>query len=263
MDESDSDRARSGIDAHERASSRFSDLVRSLPPEPRPVRSSEWSTVEVAAHVLSVFRGYTRAAAGIAPLWPSLDGVAGNQRLLDETPERDPDQLADAIDVAGGEMRAAMRDSDAPFAAFGDVAVSGETVLGFNTTDVLLHGFDLARTLGTSWPIEQRDAALGFECLAEVLPPFVKPESVGFTATYGLHLRPSWDWSLAFDRGTLRAEPRRPERADCRISATPAGWMLAGYGRISPLRAALTGQVVAYGRKPWLAPRFAQQFNPP
>jgi hypothetical protein len=105
MDESDSDRARSGIDAHERASSRFSDLVRSLPPEPRPVRSSEWSTVEVAAHVLSVFRGDTRAAAGIAPLWPSLDGVAGNQRLLDETPERDPDQLADAIDVAGGRGR--------------------------------------------------------------------------------------------------------------------------------------------------------------
>jgi hypothetical protein len=252
-----------GVEAHERASSRFADLVRSLPPEPRPVVGSEWSTVEVGAHVLSVFRGYTRAAAGIAPLWPSLDGVAGNQRLLDETPERNPGELADAIDVAGEEMRAALRDSDAPIAAFGDVAVSGPCILGINTADVLLHGLDLARTIGTSWPIDQRDAALGFEGLAETLPSFVKPESTGFTATYGLHLRASSDWSLAFDRGALRVEPGRPERADCRISATPFGWMLAGYGRISPIRALLTGQVVAYGRKPWLAPRFTEQFDPP
>jgi hypothetical protein len=29
------------------------------------------------------------------------------------------------------------------------------------------------------------------------------------------------------------------------------------------MRALLTGQVVAYGRKPWLAPRFTEQFDPP
>jgi len=256
-------RTSTNVDAHRRASSRFADLVRTLPPEPRPVRGSEWTTVEVGAHVLSVFRGYTRAAAGVAPLWPSLDGVAGNQRLLDETPERDPYELADAIDVAGGEMRTALRDADAPVPAFGDVALSGTAILGLNTADVLLHGFDLARTIGTAWPVEQRDAVLGFEGLADALPSFVKPESAGFSASYGLHLRPSSDWSLTFDRGTLRIEPGRPARADCRISATPAGWMLAGYGRISPGRALLTGQVVAYGRKPWLAQRFAQQFDPP
>ncbi len=251
------------VDAHERASSRFAELVRTLPPEPRPVIGSDWSTVEVGAHVLSVFRGYTRAAAGGAPVWPSLDGVTGNQRLLDETPERDPHELADAIEVAGADMRAALRDSDAPITVFGDVALSGTAILGLNTADVLLHGFDLARTIGSAWPIDQRDAVLGFEGLVDALPFFVKPESAGFSATYGLRLRPSSDWSLTFDRGTLRIEPGRPAHADCRISATPVGWMLAGYGRISPARALVTGQVVAYGRKPWLAPRFAQQFDPP
>ncbi len=248
--------------AHERACSRFADLVRSLP-EPRPVPGSAWSTVEVGAHVLSVFRGYTCAASGIAPLWPSLDGVAGNQRLLAETPERNPVQLADALVVAGEEMRAALRDSDAPIVAFGDLAVSAEAILGLNTADVLLHGLDLARSTRTAWPIDQCDAVLGFVSLAEILPAFVKPEATGFVATYGLRLRRSSDWSLDFDRGTLRIQPGRPERADCRISATPVGWMLAGYGRISSARALLSGQVVAYGRKPWLAPRFAEQFNPP
>jgi Mycothiol maleylpyruvate isomerase N-terminal domain/SCP-2 sterol transfer family len=251
------------VDAHERASSRFADLVRSLPPEPQAVLGSEWSTVEVGAHVLSVFRGYTRAAAGIAPVWPSLDGVAGNQRLLDATPERSPGELADALDVAGREMRAALRDSDAPITVFGDLAASAAAILGISAADVLVHGLDLARTIRAAWAIDQHDAVLGFVSLAEILPAFVKPESTGFSATYGLHLRRTSDWSLAFDRGTLRIEPGRPERADCRISATPRGWMLAGYGRISPARALLTGQVVAYGRKPWLAPRFAQQFNPP
>jgi hypothetical protein len=251
------------VGAHERASSRFADLVRSLPPEPQTVVGSEWSTVEVGAHVLSLFRGYTRAAAGIAPLWPSLDGVAGNQRLLDETPERSPGELADALEVAGGEMRAAFADSDAPITVFGDLAASAAAILGINAADVLLHGLDLARTTGTAWAIDQRDAMLGFVSLVEILPAFVKPEVTGFSATYGLHLRRNSDWMLAFDRGTLRIEPGRPERADCRISATPRGWMLAGYGRISPTRALLTGQVVPYGRKPWLAPRFGQQFNPP
>ena len=267
MNEPDSHSVRSRIDAnveaHERASSRFADLVRALPPEPRPVIGSAWSTFEVGAHVLSVFRSYVRAAAGGGPIWPSLDGVAGNQRLLDETPERDPGELADAIDLAGEEMRAALRDADVPIPAYGGVAASGVTILGVNTADVLLHGFDLARTVGTTWPIEPRDAVLGFEGLVEILPSFVKPESVGFSATYGLRLRPSSEWSFTFDRGTLRIERGRPQRADCRISATPVGWMLAGYGRISPARAALTGKVVAYGRKPWLAPRFADQFDPP
>ncbi len=251
------------VDAHERAATRFADLVRSLPPEPRPVRGSAWSTLEVGAHVLSLFRGYTRAATGIEPLWPGLDGVAGNQRLLDETPERNPAELADALEVAGEEMRAALRASDAPIVAFGDVAASATAILGLNTADVLLHGLDLARSTRTAWPIDQGDAVLGFVSLAEILPAFVKPESSGFAATYGLHLRRSSHWLLAFDHGTLRIEPGRPERADCRISATAVGWMLAGYGRLSTARALLTGQVVAYGRKPWLAPRFSEQFNPP
>jgi hypothetical protein len=251
------------VDAHERVTARFAELVRSLSPEPRPVAGSKWSTVEVGAHVLSVFRGYTRAAAGIAPLWPDLDGVAGNQRLLDETPERNPVDLADALEGAGEEMRAALRDSVAPIVAFGDVTASAAAILGINIADVVLHGFDLACSTETAWPMEQRDAVLGFMGLAEVLPAFVKPEATDFVASYGLHLRRSSDWSLAFDRGTLRIEPGRPGRADCRISATPIGWMLAGYGRISPARALLTGQVIAYGRKPWLAPRFAKQFNPP
>jgi hypothetical protein len=163
-----------GVEAHERASSRFADLVRSLPPEPRPVVGSEWSTVEVGAHVLSVFRGYTRAAAGIAPLWPSLDGVAGNQRLLDETPERNPGELADAIDVAGEEMRAALRDSDAPIAAFGDVAVSGACILGINTASNAAKRATSSRT-ALSVALSIVSVSLGISAGAR--SPGIKPEA--------------------------------------------------------------------------------------
>jgi hypothetical protein len=53
--------SRTIVDAHERATARFVDLVASLRAEPRPVPGLAWNTIEVAAHELSVFRGYQRA----------------------------------------------------------------------------------------------------------------------------------------------------------------------------------------------------------
>ncbi|MFO7590311.1 MAG: hypothetical protein R6X23_05360, partial [Acidimicrobiia bacterium] len=61
--------------AHARASARFSALVAALSAEPGPVPGLDWSTVEVGAHVLSLFRGYRRMAIDGVPLWPTTDGV--------------------------------------------------------------------------------------------------------------------------------------------------------------------------------------------
>jgi hypothetical protein len=48
---------------------------------------------------------------------------------------------------------------------------------------------------------------------------------------------------------------------DCRLSMTPSTFLLVGYGRVPPLRAALTGRALAWGRRPFAAFRFTDYFT--
>lgn len=246
------------LTAHEQASTRFVELVDAMPDDARAVPGLEWSTLEVAAHVLSVFRGYRRAATEGEPLWRDpLEGPAENQRLLDETPERNPTVLAREIDRAGRELRAVLAETGAPIRAFGDLAATPDVLLGVNLGDVLIHGLDISRGLGSRWALGARDAVTALRRVMEIVPSFVNREAArGLRATYGLTIRGGPSWGLTFDDATLTVRGGRPSRADCRLQASPVGFMLSSYGRRSQLRTALSGQIIAYGRKPWLAMRF-------
>jgi hypothetical protein len=61
--------------------------------------------------------------------------------------------------------------------------------------------------------------------------------------------------------GRLSVSDRRPEEVDCWISADAAAYLLVGYGRRSQWSALAKGQVLAYGRKPWLGLKFAKLFH--
>jgi putative sterol carrier protein len=50
---------------------------------------------------------------------------------------------------------------------------------------------------------------------------------------------------------------------DCVISADPVAFLNVGYGRANPLVAALTGKLVARGRKPWRGAAFGKLFAAP
>lgn len=58
---------------------------------------------------------------------------------------------------------------------------------------------------------------------------------------------------LAFDDGSVNVAFGSAESVDCHLSADPAAFLFLMYGRQRPLRPALTGKVIAWGRKPWLA----------
>ena len=68
---------------------------------------------------------------------------------------------------------------------------------------------------------------------------------------------------LAFDDGTLHVSTDYAESVDCHLSADPTAFLLVMYGRQGPLRPALTGKVVAWGRKPWLAFRIPSLLQRP
>jgi hypothetical protein len=60
-----------------------------------------WTVGETGAHVLCSLRRYPEMLAGASTGWAGLsDSQAENARLLAEIPEREPKEIADAIDVA-------------------------------------------------------------------------------------------------------------------------------------------------------------------
>ncbi|MGI8407888.1 MAG: maleylpyruvate isomerase family mycothiol-dependent enzyme, partial [Actinomycetota bacterium] len=60
---------------------------------------------------------------------------------------------------------------------------------------------------------------------------------------------------------TLSEVTDRP--VDCRISADPVAYLLVGFNRTSQWSAIAKGQLVAWGRKPWLSLTFAKLFDSP
>ena len=70
--------------------------------------------------------------------------------------------------------------------------------------------------------------------------------------------------TLSFADGVLTVRPEpATEPVDCHICADPAVHLLLSYGRIGPVRPALTGRIVAWGRRPRLALVLPRLFRAP
>jgi hypothetical protein len=161
-------------------------------------------------------------------------------------------------------MRDSLDQADGSVPAFGPVACAPEVIVGVNLGDVLVHGVDLSRALSRKWVVGAADATAVLTAVFDILPAFVDATAAGdFTATYALTLRKGPSFGFVFDNGALTIQRDRPAHAHCRLLASPVALLLSSYGRVPVWRTALTGQVLAYGRKPWLALRFNGLFLPP
>ncbi|MEX2268589.1 MAG: hypothetical protein WEA75_07900 [Acidimicrobiia bacterium] len=131
--------------------------------------------------------------------------------------------------------------------------------------ELVIHGYDIARTVDAPWPITRREAIAIFEG-ALVLLPLVYDGSAteGRTFTMDVRLRGrSGGLGLHCTPSPLTINNGSPPNAAVHISADPVGWILIGYGRRSQLWGAYTGLVRVWGRKPWLALRFGRLFPSP
>lgn len=81
-------------------------------------------------------------------------------------------------------------------------------------------------------------------------------------ASYEVRLHGGYRFGLTVHDGRLLpGEPDGP--VDCRIGADPAALLLLLWGR-APLTAAVArGRMVAWGRRPWLAPRLPAMLRNP
>jgi len=260
------------------AAARTAALLRSAPDPARRVRRSEWSVGEVGAHLALAPMAFTEALAGdhrtVAPyLGPGTFAerlAAVTSGTLELEASRDPAALAALIlervdaflvasrSMAGGEMVATPWYG--PQAGL-PVATATALLVG----EQLVHGWDLATTLGRAWPISLPEAHLVIRMVTSMMPLAANPvTTVGLRAAFGVSVRRGGPrFVVAVDRGTVTVERWGSRPVDCHLSAHPVALVLVGYGRIGQWVPIARGRLSAWGRRPWLALRFTNLFYDP
>ncbi|NUR00712.1 MAG: hypothetical protein HOY79_30550 [Streptomyces sp.] len=248
-------------------------LVRSIP-DANSVAVGTWTAGDVAAHVSHVFRFDTDAVAG-RPVPEATVTPAGmaevNAKMLAEDGERDPAVLADRIGRLADEFDdVASRSRAATVDWLQGVRLPPSAVASHLLEECLIHGHDIARATGRSWPIRRSHALLAVEGgvlpLIAALPPtvFLNREKAGsFRARFEVRLRGGGRTVMDFDRGSLTLDGAGARNVDARISADPGSLMLVFIGRQGLGKPLLGGKLAAWGRRPWKLTRMLTAISPP
>jgi len=261
---------------------RLTAMLRSIA-DPGGAVVGDWNLTEVAMHLSQawvVVPGLARGDLSRAyEVLPGMAGTAGAAMIKDvwdlgemtklgvtTDSERNLGVLADRIDERAAEFFAESIEAspDEPRTWL----VEGTTVPRLVLTchllnETVVHGYDIAKAAGVPWKIERRYAALvlgGFIVpVMQALDPRAlvdQQKAAGLRATFDLRLRGGERFDFVFDDGAMHVEAPSGRRADCHLSADPAALLLVGWGRKSQWGAIARGQLVAWGPKPWLGPRF-------
>lgn len=233
------------------------------------VRSiGQWSASDVAAHVATTLELNVDVARGLgSPVDAVEDVPALCQSALEGVVERTPHVLVERIRAAVSELTDAVssRDGNPRIPWHTGLLVPLSTVPALMVGEAMIHGYDIARAYGRHWHIPTRWADTILRGMLQGIPPYFLPEqSAGLHARFEVRLRGTQTRALfSVADGDLQIAEPGDARADCYVSGEPTALLLLLYGRTGPLRPALTGRVVAWGRKPWLALRFPGLFRNP
>lgn len=253
-------------DALERAGRRLVDLLRSVPDPTVPTRGLEWTLGELAAHLAAraaLFVGY-------------LDGTVTPEGATSQIAENSERQIAELRDVpfdttvellsasltAFVETTKGHLASD-PYPWYAGLTLDVATGAGIALAEVIVHGYDVARTLGRRWPISAEDARTIARASLVLASEYVDPmTTAGMAVTYRLLVRGGPRVRMRVHDGTATLLGEEGP-ADCTIRAEPVAFVLVSFGRTSRWRAAATGRLLVGGRKPWRALSFGRAFLPP
>ena len=233
---------------------RVADLVRAAPDGAAGVKGLTWSIAEVAAHVATVLDWRSYAAAVFDVSAPGLHPAYNEQKLRQFT-ERDLGVLARVIeDRAAEAVEQLGDDANRRVYEFG-IQRTIASYAGLLLGELVIHGRDLARTLHQRWPISPDRARTVFYAGTEVLPYLVDRDVArGLQGVYEIRLRRGMPIFIRVNDSRVSVSLGDPPGyIDLHVSGEPVAYMLVGYGRMSEWRAALTGKIVTWGPRPWLA----------
>ncbi|MGH2805691.1 MAG: maleylpyruvate isomerase family mycothiol-dependent enzyme [Actinomycetota bacterium] len=233
---------------------------------PQAIAVGHWTTRDVAAHFLDQFENYRNIALGNGSPYTATDQIAGhNDRRIKEIDESDMKVLADQIEAATVPYLEALSSIEGdPSVPWAGIEVPVSTLIGFGILECQMHGYDIATAEGGTYEIDPARAALALKAISPATMHYVDPRAAaGLRATYDIRVRDHWQMDFIFDDGTLRIEEPSGRKADVHLSADPVAFALVGYGRAGQWGPAIKGQIVTWGRKPWLAFKFAKLLKNP
>ena len=241
-------------------------LLEAVPDPQAPTRGLAWTLGETSLHIARGPAFYADYAGGRALPEPTIDlGPVFAQRMAAQ-PERTPSLLARQLEANTHRYLAETAELPAthPVPFFGGVTIELAAQSAILLGEFVIHGLDVARSIGRPWPIETAHARLIIAAVTALLPRYVNQANAReFTATYQIRLRGGPSFLVRFDRGMATVGPPQPGAADCRLTVDPVTFLLVVYGRRSQWPGILRGQLVAWGRRPWLGPRFQRLFVRP
>lgn len=243
-------------------------LLRSCKDPMVPIPGAEWTVGESAAHLVLANELMAALAAGHEQ--PYGDGTpaglaAANAASLVSFPERDPSVLADGIvqharaftEAAG--LRSADTSTVTPLGP-----MDLETLGSYLLTHMLGHGYDIAVALRRSHMVDRDRVDLAMPFLITAMDRVVDARAAaGHDACYELRLRGLSRLAVTFTNGAVAVQAEPPRRPDCTIMIDPITFFLLALGRRSATGAIARGKVIAWGRRPWLAPGFPALFTAP
>ncbi|MBV9101268.1 MAG: SCP2 sterol-binding domain-containing protein [Candidatus Dormibacteraeota bacterium] len=245
---------------------RVTALIRSVS-RPDAAAVGEWNARQVAVHLSHAWTALPALARGEAeaPLTSVGELAAFTTTMVAGDDESDLAALAARIDTAAAgfldHVATRSGDEESPWLLDG-VTASLLTFAGHLLNETTVHGWDIARSQGVRWRLHPRRVALTlrrfvFPMLAHVDPRelVVQERAAELSACYEIRVRGSDRVYLTFDHGAVHVHTSQPRAVDCHISADPVAFFLVMWGRMSQWPPTLRGQLLAWGRRPWLGPR--------
>ena len=253
---------------------RLTALIRSVR-DPSAHAVGEWNVGDVVCHLADAWTVLPELARdGMASPLHEVGELAGlTASLVRGRTERDLESLATRIDTAAAaflERTAGADDGSLGAWLVEGIRVPAVTFLCHLLSESLVHGDDIARAERRRWAIQRSHAVLalmGFvmETASRLEPRALvhQDRAAGVRARYDIHLRGDGGVHITIDDGTMRIEPRSTERVDCHLWADPRAMLLVIFGRRTQWHAIARGQILSWGRRPWLGVRLRPMLNNP
>jgi len=212
-----------------------------------PMSGSEWTVGEAAAHLVFGAKDYSEHARGVEQCYSidPADRAGSLRRSLAKMAERDSHQLGVELQLGIGAFLDATGGRTAEdLLPWHQQSLSCGTMTCLLIGEQLLHGYDMAQTLGAEWIIEAESARLAVQAVLPLLPILVDSEAAkGVDATYELAVHGGPCVIARFRDGTGSIDPSENGPIDCQLSGDPVAWLLALYGRVGWEELLRTGQV--------------------
>ncbi|MGQ0678105.1 MAG: maleylpyruvate isomerase N-terminal domain-containing protein [Actinomycetota bacterium] len=247
---------------------RIASLITDLPDTSIAIPKMQWSVGDAAAHLAFAQEFFARVVAGeqITHGDGTMASLAhANRSHLMSEKERRGSVLAERMVNSTQEFllrAAALPSSSLLQTPMGRMDL--DALYAYQVTHLMMHGFQLAAALRTPLVVERRVACMAIPFIKHSLPLVVDPRAAGnLTATYQVKPRGGLPFWVVVAGGAATVHDSRPGRVDCYLSADPVAFMQVGFRLKSQWPQIARFKLVAWGRKPWLALRFAGLFVPP